>query len=437
MPSIQFGGRLKIRAMLRRVLPLLLTAFLLGASAPASAEADFIDIIKLSGPLDERAVDFAIETIQELAPTSELIILQLDSQATLTSKLRLLIDVVAEPAAPLAVWVGPETAVAYGGAVELLAVAPVRLAAPGVKIGAAEPFAFADAGIISGVDRAEILAATSVDVATDRISILEPIPGLVDEVLPALNSVVQALDGRTVTFGGEERTLVITETFEDGGEIRRRPIETRFHEPGFVDRTLRLSLSPAIAYLFLLVGLAVAAFEFYAAGVGVAAAVAVLALGLGGYGLSELPVNWWGAILGLAGIALYLYDFQRQQMRIASVAGTLALIFGGRYFVPESPQLSMTWLSAIAITLGIAAFFLFGMTTVVRARFSTPTIGRDHLIGRRGRAETAVSPEGVIVVDGARWRANSARVSGIEAGDEVVVAAVSGFVLDVDPVEEQ
>jgi membrane-bound serine protease (ClpP class) len=97
----------------------------------------------------------------------------------------------------------------------------------------------------------------------------------------------------------------------------------------------------------------------------------------------------------------------------------------------------MTWLSAITITLGIAAFFLFGMTTVVRARFSTPTIGRDHLIGRRGRAETAVSPEGVVVVDGARWRANSARVSGIEAGDEVVVAAVSGFVLDVDPVEEQ
>jgi membrane-bound serine protease (ClpP class) len=321
--------------------------------------------------------------------------------------------------------------------VELLAVAPVRLAAPGVKIGAAEPVAFADVGIISSVDRAAILAATAVDVATGRISILEPIPGLVDEVLPALNSVVQALDGRTVTVGGEERTLVVTEPFDDGGEIRRRPIETRFHEPGFVDRALRLSLSPAVAYLFLLVGLVVAAFEFYAAGVGVAAAVSVLALGLGGYGLSELPVNWWGVLLGLAGFGLYLYDFQRQQMRIASVAGTLALIFGGRYFVPESPQLSMTWLSAITITLGIAAFFLFGMTTVVRARFSTPTIGRDHLIGRRGRAETAVSPEGVVVVDGARWRANSARVSGIEAGDEVVVAAVSGFVLDVDPVEEQ
>ncbi len=153
--------------------------------------------------------------------------------------------------------------------------------------------------------------------------------------------------------------------------------------------------------------------------------------------MAELPVNWWGAALGLAGFGLYLYDFQRQQLRIASALGTVALVFGGRYFVSESPQLSMTWLSAVVITLAVAGFFLFGMTTVVRARFSTPTIGRDHLIGRHGRAETAVTPEGVVLVDGARWKANSARASGINPGDEVVVAGVSGFVLDVDPVDEQ
>ena len=420
---------------------MLLAALMLAVSAPASAQGGFIDIIKLSGPLDDRAIDFAVETIEEVAPTSELIILQLDSQATLSSKVVPLAVVIGDAGAPLAVWVGPETAVAYGGAVWLLATSPISLAAPGVKLGAAEPYAFAALGSVLGslpaFDRDAVLAATGVDLTSDRISVVEPIPSLVDEVVPSLANVVQTLDGRTVTVRGQERTLAITETFDDNGQIRRRPIETRFHQPGFIDRVLRLSLSPAVAYLFLLVGLAVAAFEFYAAGVGVAAGVSVLALGLGGYGLSELPVNWWGAALGLAGIGLYLLDFQRQQLRIAAVVGTLALVFGGRYFVHESPQLSMTWLSAVAITLGIAVFFLFGMTTVVRARFSTPTIGRDHLIGRRGTAETAVSPEGVVVVDGARWRANSARVSGIEAGDEVVVAAVQGFVLDVDPVEEQ
>ncbi len=422
--------------MLRRALLFLLVALLVGASAPAAAEGGFIDIVKVSGPLDDRIIDFAIETINDVAPTSELIIVQLDSHATLSSRIVDLAEARDAPA-PLAIWVGPETAVAYGGAFWLLATSPIRLAAPGVKLGTAEPYAFDDLNFAPAFEQQAALTATGVDLTTSRIKVTEPIPGVVDEVHPSLSNVVQALDGRTVTVSGEERTLMITETFDDDGRSRQRPIETRFHEPGFVDRTLRLTLSPAIAYLFLLAGLAVAAFEFYAAGVGVAAAVSVLTIGLGGYGLAELPVNWWGAALGLAGFGLYLYDFQRQQLRIASALGTVALVFGGRYFVSESPQLSMTWLSAVVITLAVAGFFLFGMTTVVRARFSTPTIGRDHLIGRHGRAETAVTPEGVVLVDGARWKANSARASGINPGDEVVVAGVSGFVLDVDPVDEQ
>lgn len=439
--------------MLRRGSLLLLIAILLAASAPASAEGSFIDIIKVSGPLDDRIIDFAIDTIQEVAPTSELIIVQLDSHATLSDNLGDLINVVAAPGAPLAVWIGPETAVAYGGAVDVLLLAPMKLAAAGVKIGARLPETFHTSGV-SDVERGLISVdggplpldflegsllgpGSGIDIDLDRISVTQPVPGLVDEVVPSLSNVVQTLDGRLITVRGEERRLTVTETVEDNGETFRRPIEARFHEPGFMDRALRLSLSPAIAYMFLLVGLTVAAFEFYAAGVGVAAAVSVLTLALGGYGLAELPVNWWGALLGLAGVGLYLYDFQRQQLRIASLVGTVALVFGGRYFVPESPQLSMTWLSAITITLGIAAFFLFAMTTVVRARFSTPTIGRDHLIGKRGTAETSITPDGVVVVDGARWKANSARASGIDAGDEVVVASISGFVLDVDPIEEK
>ena len=232
------------------------------------------------------------------------------------------------------------------------------------------------------------------------------------------------------------RTLEITETVTEDGVQRQRPISTRFHEQGFVDRALRLSLSPAIAYWFLLLGLSVAAFEFYAAGVGVAAAVSVLIIFLSGYGISVLPVNWWALGLGVLGLGLYLYDFQRIQMRLASLLGTVAMLVGALYFVYEPPQLSTAWWSAALIVLSVAMFFLFAMTTVVRARFSTPTIGREHLIGKTGTAETAVAPEGVVLVDGARWKANSRRASGIDPGDQVVVAAVEGIILEVDPIEE-
>ena len=400
-----------------------------------SAQTDgAIDVIKLSGPLDERAIDFAVGTIEEVASTSELIIIQLDSPAALDDRLIELMTMVEAPPAPLAVWVGPETAVAYGGAVRLLAVAPISLAAPGVKIGAAEPSFYGDRSLMPMADGSEdgLLAAGLFDT---RIAVDGPIDGVVDEVHPALTNIVQALDGRTVLVGDVERTIAVTETVTTDGADERRPITTRFHEPGVIDRTLRLTLSPAVAYLFLLVGLSIAAFEFYAAGVGVAAAVAVLTLALSGYGIAVLPVNWWAMGLGVVGLALYLFDFQRVQLRLASIAGTAAMLIGGRYFVYEPPQLSMAWWSAILVVVTVALFFLFAMTTVVRARFSTPTIGREHLVGMVGTAETTVAPEGVVVVDGARWKANSRRASGIDPGDQITVAAVEGFILEVDPVE--
>jgi membrane-bound serine protease (ClpP class) len=416
--------------MFRRLL-LLFTAVLFAVSAvPVAAQTDrAIDVIKVSGPLDERMVGFTIDTIEDVSPTTELIIIQLDSPAALSGEVFNLADLVADPAVPLVVWVGPETAVAYGGALHVLEQAPLRLAAPGVKLGARRPYLFGPA------DTPPVAAdGTAAELEAGRITVSGPIDGVVDEVYPALTNIVQALDGRTLVLGESERTISVTVDADESGV--RRPITTRFHEQGFVDRALRLSLSPAVAYLFLLVGLSVAAFEFYAAGVGVAAAVAVLTIFLSGYGVAVLPVNWWAIGLGVLGLGLYLYDFQRIQLRFASLLGTVSMLIGARYFVYEPPQLSMAWWSAVLIVVAIALFFLFAVTTVVRARFSTPTIGREHLIGRIGTAETAVAPDGVVLVDGARWKANSGRASGIAPGDQVVIAAVEGIVLEVDPVEE-
>ena len=43
-------------------------------------------------------------------------------------------------------------------------------------------------------------------------------------------------------------------------------------------------------------------------------------------------------------------------------------------------------------------FVSSGMTAMVRSRFSTPTIGREELIGEMGVAEVGVDPDGVVRV---------------------------------------
>jgi membrane-bound serine protease (ClpP class) len=73
------------------------------------------------------------------------------------------------------------------------------------------------------------------------------------------------------------------------------------------------------------------------------------------------------------------------------------------------------------------------MPVAVRSRFSTPTIGREGLIGELGEAAVDVAPDGVVVVRGARWRARTNRATPIRGGDRVRVIEVDGLVLEVEP----
>ena len=98
------------------------------------------------------------------------------------------------------------------------------------------------------------------------------------------------------------------------------------------------------------------------------------------------------------------------------------------------PQMAPVWWIVIIVVAGTALFYGVALTTIVRSRFSTATIGREYLIGKGGRAETAFDPEGIVVVDEARWRGRAHREAGIEPGDAVEVTGVDGIVLDVEPV---
>ncbi|MCZ7528228.1 MAG: hypothetical protein M5U14_18760 [Acidimicrobiia bacterium] len=75
------------------------------------------------------------------------------------------------------------------------------------------------------------------------------------------------------------------------------------------------------------------------------------------------------------------------------------------------------------------------MTAMIRARFSTPTVGREGMVGETGEAEVDVAPDGVVRVRGALWRARTNRATPIRAGDRVRVVEVVGLVLEVEPEE--
>jgi len=69
--------------------------------------------------------------------------------------------------------------------------------------------------------------------------------------------------------------------------------------------------------------------------------------------------------------------------------------------------------------------------------------GRFRLVERRfseldeevGEAAVDISPDGVVLLRGARWRARTNRATPIKAGEPVKVVSVEGLVLEVEPPE--
>jgi membrane-bound serine protease (ClpP class) len=146
-------------------------------------------------------------------------------------------------------------------------------------------------------------------------------------------------------------------------------------------------------------------------------------------------MNWSAVVAALLGMGAYNWDFQRNELGIRSIVGTALLLFGGLAFTDAAPQFGPRLWVVLVIVAGVALFYMFAMTTIVRSRYSTPTIGREYLVGRRGVAASGFDPEGVVDLDGARWRARSHRAAGVSSGDPVVVLEVKGIVLEVGPVE--
>jgi membrane-bound serine protease (ClpP class) len=367
-------------------------------------------VIDVSGPLDSSALDFISDSIELGAEIGqEMSVIQLDSRAVLDAEaFGRLAGLVGSPPLPVAVWVGPAPAVAYGAAATLPELASHAAIAPGSEIGHFQP-------AILGEDPGQ---TTEVIPAEDT--------GI--ELQPSLRQYLQALDGATFATADGPVTVSTIQEFGDGVTTKT----PTFRKPGLATRFLRLAVTPEAAFFFLVIGLTIAVFEFFALGPGVAAAVASVSLLLGGWGLLTLPTNWWAFALTVLSFVLLVAAHQLGGIIFLTAIGAIGLQVAGMFLIDGGGQIDPRWWLVLPSVLGVLFFFLLAMPTVQRARLSTETIGRDSLIGEQGVALVDFSPDGLVEVRGARWKGTAHREAGIRAGDPVHVTGVDGLFLEVD-----
>ena len=397
---------------MRRLGLIFLLLFLLPPLAALADEGGGIVVVDVSGPLDASALGFMADSIEEAAASGrDLVVLQVNSKAVLDRDgYDRLADLAAAPPLPLAVWVGPAPAAAYGGMADLALGAQVSAIAPGSTTGRAVP-------AVLGEDTG---AAPSDGVVEAEESGLQ--------LQPALRQYLQDLDG--ATFETADGPVVVATMREVEGGVTVKQVT--FMEPGLAVRFFRLAVGPEAAFLFLVVGLSLVSFEFFALGPGAASGVAAVSLLLAGWGLVNLPVRAPALAATILGWALLTAAFQKGGRIALTALGAVMLQLGGTFLVNGEGQIDPRWWLILPSVLAVLAFFLIAMPTVQRARLSTHTISRRALVGLAGVAVTDLDPDGAVEVNGARWRASTHREAGVEKGMEITVTGIDGLYLEVE-----
>jgi membrane-bound serine protease (ClpP class) len=416
------------------------------AGAAAARGRGGIDVVQVEGYFDSPNQSLVRDSIANAnARGSSLLVLQVKSSGAIDANVDGIVRAIDRSDVPVVVWIGPSGADAKGATTLLLEAAHLAYISPGSDAGAAQPVQLddPDASTRAGVadrlaalaakrardpDGARRLAGASVG-ATEASRI-----GATNGVRPTIGELIVRLDGKTVTTDAGETTLSTAKVVGTGRDRRRQPNqEVRFHRLDLGGQLLHRLISPSIAYFLFVAGLALLVFEFYTAGIGLAGLVGALCTVGALVGFSHLPLHWWALGLLLLAAFGYAVDVQVGTVGVWTVIGTLALVVGSLFLYGGASQLRPAWWVLLVVCLGMLLFMVGGMTAMVRSRFSTPTVGREGMIGELGTAEVDVDPDGVVVIRGARWRARTNRATPLHAGDPARVVAVRGLVLEVEP----
>jgi membrane-bound serine protease (ClpP class) len=441
------------------VLAVLALGILLPATADAAPRAARdgsragISVIQVDGLIDPPNAALIRDSIRDANrnPTS-LLVIKFASGGAVDVDPEPLVAAIRTSRVPIAVWIGPSGGKAKGVAALLASAAPIAAVSNGSSIGPADPVRLDEPDATDPAVLSDRLAAnnerndrsaagaramvhrTLSSTEAARLGATNRVCPAVPPGCPTLGDFIVNLNGKTVQTAAGSVKLSTSKVVGEGNDRSRQPNQViRFRKLDLVGQAIHTLTSPSIAYLLLVVGLALIIFEFFTISVGLAGGAGALAL-IGAFvGFSHLPVTWWALLLILVGMIGYAIDVQAGRPLAWTVIGSVLLIVGSLFLYGGSAKLNVPWWVLLIMIVGTIVFMVGAMPVAVRSRFSTPTIGREGLVGELGDAVVDVSPDGVVLLRGARWRARTNRATPIKAGDRIRVVEVDGLVLEVEP----
>lgn len=408
----------------------------LAAAPPARAD---IPVVELDGVIHAVTAAYVVQALERAdASAAPLVIIQLNTPGGLDSSMRQIIDAILRSRTPVAVFVGPSGARAASAGFVIMIAADVAAMAPGTNVGAAHPVS----GLGGQMDEVMSKKVTSdaaayirgkaerrgrnVEMAEQAVVESKSFTEkealelhLIDLIAKDVPDLVSQLDGREVKrFDGTEVALHLA---------GQRTVKVTM---SWREAILSTVASPEVLFLLLLGALAGLGAEISHPGLVFPGVLGTLCLILFLFATQIIPVNWAGVLLILLAIALFAAEVKVTSYGLLTVGGLVAMILGAMMLVDSPlPELQVDpWRLAPAI-LTFAVFTLALVRLVVQAQRRRAMTGAEGLVGLLGEALSDVSPEGWVLVQGERWRAQAA--DRIAAGEKIEVVSMEGLILRV------
>jgi membrane-bound serine protease (ClpP class) len=436
---------------LRRRPRLLLAAALLlvglaAACAPSIDEREAVHVLTYDGTVDPVMARYIDRGIDEAEDTdARAVVLRLDTPGGLVSSMEDIVKRINKSEVPVIVYVWPSGAHAASAGTFITMAGHVAAMAPATRIGAASPVGpggediegtLGDkveedlAALLRGVAKergrnaewAEDAVRNAVSASSDEAVELN----VVDFEASTLDSVLEQSEGRTVNVGEERR------------EVTLRVLDAPVVENNrtFVERFLALLSDPNIAFLLLSLGALGLIFEFAVPGHIFPGVFGAIALVLAFFALGTLPVNWAGVALILVAFVLFGLEAYIAGFGALGLGGIVALILGGLILTSSNnPEFQVNRWLVIGLSVVLGAFVLSAVSALVRTRRMPAYTGSQALVGRVAVARTALAPEGLVFLEGARWRA-TAEDAPVNEGERVTITEVRGLKLKVKKAKE-
>ncbi len=435
--------RFKLHPLLQIILLSLLSVLL--HPAPSIAQGDHVALLTVKGVINPVAASYVDRAVSQAeADGAKAIVLQMDTPGGLDSSMRAMIQRIIASKVPVIVYVSPPGARAGSAGVYITYAAHVAAMAPNTNIGSASPVAVGEGGeqqmsdtmrnkvtndataYIKGLAQsrgrnaewAEKAVRESVNVTAQEARDL----GVIDLVADDLSSLLEMVEGREVQL--QSGKVILEVSGLPTVPLEMTPFESLLHAIS----------DPTIAYILMSLGTMGLILELSNPGAILPGVVGGICLLFALFGLGTLPINLAGALLVAFAFLLFVADIFAPTHGILTAGGTVSFALGSMMLIntQNAPFLAISASAIIAVTLGLTAFFTIVVAAVVRSRRRRPSTGMEAVAGLVGRAKTPLDPGGMVLIDGALWKAIAD--AGSIAEDELVeVIEAKGLTLVVRP----